>query len=164
MIDPTIINPLVASKYRNPNTSSRPIDEREKNIRGYTYDLVWPPFGDKFSLPNGYYKLIYDERDGWTFLYDSKNKWTGYTAQIQITDKNKKIIPPKKPIDLIFLNGTFTFKLPKKQKGVFVSNTLYSLIDSIYPKYQPSTPKPVIAKATVIDSKTNQPVKGVKTN
>jgi hypothetical protein len=156
MADPTLIDPYKSSKYTFPFNSARPTDERKKNIKGYTYDLILPELGDKFSFLNGYYELRLNE-EKYSFLYDSQNKWTGYTILFEIRDKNNTVIIPKKPTGLIFLNGVYSIKLPKNQKGKF--GYIFTLIDNTYPKYlfEPTT-NPTVT-ATVIDSKTGKPIK-----
>lgn len=156
MADPTLIDPYLSSKYTNPFNSGRPIDERKNNKKGYIYDLLVSELGDKFSLLNGYYELRLN-KEGYSFVYDSNDKWTGYTILFEIIDKNNIKIIPKKPIGLIFLNGIYSFKLPKNQKGKF--GYIFTLIDNTYPKYTPVPSSNTTAKATVIDSQTGKPIK-----
>lgn len=150
--DSTLINPYISVAYKNPFTSARDIDQRKKNVGGnFIYDLFVSEFGDKLSLPNGVYELRLNDQ-GYCFIYDSQDKWTGYTLIFTIDGLN-----PTKPTKLIFLDGIYSFKISKKQKGKF--GYAFTLIDNIYPKYSPNSPSNVTAKATVVDANTNKPVK-----
>jgi hypothetical protein len=144
MADPTLIDPYKSLNYLFPFNSARPVDERKKNIKGgYIYDLLVSELGDKFSFPNGYYELRLN-KENYSFVYDSQNKWTGYTISFEITDKNNTKIIPKKPTILIFLNGAYAFKLPKSQKGKF--GYIFTLIDNNYSKYSTESSPNIVYK------------------
>ncbi len=167
--DPSTIDPFSSPKYKTPIWNpqyARDIDQRKQNYIGpYVYDMLdqynWGNV-DKFSLPDGVYELR-STGTGFFFVFNSNNQWTGYTAQFSITDSNGKAVISKNPIQLTFLKGVGVPKVSKKQVGTF--GYIFTLIDNTYPKYG-SQPKPtnVVANATVIDSKTGEPIKGVKTN
>jgi hypothetical protein len=159
MIDPTLINPYSLFKYTFPYKSFRPIDERKLNKQGYTYDIVETTFGDKFSLPDGKYELRKSEnKTDFYFIFDSKDKWTGWNVSFEFTDSEGAVIPYTKPIILTFLGGVGSPKISKKQKASF--GYKFFLIDNAYPTYESqSKSSNTIANATVIDSKTGKPIK-----
>jgi hypothetical protein len=167
--DPSTIDPFSNRKYKTPAfdpLNTRDIDQRKQNFIGpYTYDMLdqysWGD-EDKFSLPDGIYELR-STGMGFFFVFDFNNQWTGYTLQFTITDNDGEVIAPKKPTQLTFLKGSAVPKLSKKQKGKF--GYIFTLIDNTYPKYgSPPRPSNVTVNATVVDSKTGEPIKGVKTN
>jgi hypothetical protein len=166
--DPSTIDPFTSPKYKTPIWNpqyTRDVDQRKQNFIGpYIYDMLLPSLfeEDKFSLPDGAYELR-STGTGFFFVFDSKNQWTGYTVQFSITDSSGKEVISKKPIKLTFLKGVGVTDISKKQKGKY--DYVFTLIDNIYPKYG-SQPKPpnITASATVVDSKTGEPIKGVKTN
>jgi hypothetical protein len=166
--DPSIIDPFTSPKYKTPiwaPLQTRDVDQRKQNFIGpYTYDMLVPSMfeEDTFSLPDGVYELR-STGTGFFFVFDSKNQWTGYTLQFFLTDSDGETVVSKKPIILTFLKGSGVPKISKKQKGKF--GYIFTLIDNIYPKYG-SKPQPsnITANATVVDSKTGEPIKGVKTN
>lgn len=167
--DPSTINPFSSRKYTTPvwgNVTARDKDQRIQNFIGpYVYDLLSEDnFGeeDVFSLPDGIYELR-TTNTGFFCVFDSNNQWTGYTLEFFLTDNDGEAIVSKKPIQITFLKGSVTPKLSKKQKGKF--RYIFTLIDNTYPKYgSPPRPSNVTVNATVVDSNTGEPIKGVKTN
>lgn len=167
--DPYTIDPFSNRKYKIPvydPLNTRDIDQRKQNFIGpYTYDMLdsynWGD-SDNFSLPDGIYELR-STGTGFFFVFDSNNQWTGYTLQFTITDSSGETVISKKPIQLTFLKGSGVPKVAKKQKGKF--GYIFTLIDNTYPRYgSPPKSANITANATVVDSKTGEPIKGVKTN
>lgn len=155
--DPTLIDPSISLKYKNPLQNCRDIDQRKQNITGgYVYDLLLPEFGDKFSLPNGNYELLLNS-EKYFMVFDSNKKWTGYAIDMILWDNGQKTIPTK-PLKSSFIDGNFSIKLSKKQQTKIIYT--FTLIDNTYPKYSSQEKTPTItASATVIDSKTGKPIK-----
>jgi hypothetical protein len=167
--DPTTIDPYSSAQYKSPvwaPLQTRDIDQRRRNFIGpYLYDMLLPSSfeEDTLSLPDGVYELR-STGTGFFFIFDSKNQWTGYTVQYFVTDSDGEAVVVKKPIILTFLKGSGTAKIPKKQRGKY-GDYMFTLIDNTYPKYgSPPRPSNITANATVVDSRTGEPIKGVKTD